>query len=39
MAVVKKEKVIESWSVLIGGGEGRAEKIFGNGGNPPHRKN
>ena len=30
MAIVKREEVIESWSVLIGGGQGRAEEIFNN---------
>jgi len=30
MAVVKKEEVIDSWSVLIGSGQGRAEEIFNN---------
>lgn len=30
MAVVKKEEVVESWSILIGGGQGRPEEIFTN---------
>lgn len=30
MAVVRKEEVIDSWSVLIGGGQGKAEEIFNN---------
>jgi hypothetical protein len=30
MAVVRKEEVVESWSVLIGNGQGRAEEIFSN---------
>lgn len=30
MAVVKTEEVIDSWSVLIGGGQGRVEEIFAN---------
>jgi len=28
MAIVRKEEVIESWSILIGGGQGRAENVF-----------
>jgi len=30
MAIVKKEEVIDSWSILIGGGQGKAEEIFSN---------
>jgi hypothetical protein len=30
MAIVRREEVIDSWSVLIGGGQGRAKEIFGN---------
>ena len=30
MAIVRKEEVIDSWSVLIGASQGRAEEIFGN---------
>jgi hypothetical protein len=30
VAIVRSEEVIDSWSVLIGGGQGRAEEIFGN---------
>ena len=30
MAIVRREEVIDSWSVLIGGGEGRFEEIFNN---------
>jgi len=30
MAIVKKEEVIDSWSILIGGGEGKADEIFSN---------
>lgn len=30
MAVLKKEEVIDSWSVLISSGQGKAEEIFGN---------
>jgi hypothetical protein len=30
MAVVRKEEVVDSWSVLIGNGQGRAEEIFSN---------
>jgi hypothetical protein len=30
MAIVKKEEVIDSWSVLIGASQGKAEEIFGN---------
>jgi hypothetical protein len=30
MAIVKKEEVIDSWSVLIGGSQGKAEEIFSN---------
>ena len=33
MAIVRTEEVIDSWSVLIGGGQGRAEEIFGNADN------
>ena len=28
MAIVKKEEVIDSWSILIGNGQGKAEEIF-----------
>ncbi len=30
MAILRKEEVIDSWSVLIEGGQGRAEEIFAN---------
>lgn len=30
MAIVKKEEVIDSWSILIGSGQGKAEEIFSN---------
>ena len=30
MAIVRKEEVIDSWSVLIAGGQGKAQEIFGN---------
>lgn len=33
MAIVRREEVIDSRSVLIGGGQGRAEEIFTNTGN------
>lgn len=28
MAIVRKEEIIDSWSVLIGNGQGKAEEIF-----------
>lgn len=30
MAIFRREQVIDSWSVLVGGGQGKAEEIFGN---------
>jgi len=30
MTIVRREEVINSWSILIGGGQGRIEEIFGN---------
>ncbi|MDI6881133.1 MAG: hypothetical protein QMD16_17550 [Desulfitobacteriaceae bacterium] len=30
MAIVRREEVIDSWAVLIGGSQGRAEEIFTN---------
>jgi hypothetical protein len=30
MPIARKEETIDSWSVPIGGGQGRAEEIFGN---------
>jgi hypothetical protein len=30
MAIVKKEQVIDNWSILIKSAQGRAEEIFNN---------
>ena len=30
MAIVRREEVIDGWSILMGAGQGRAEEIFGN---------
>jgi len=30
MPIVRKEEVVDSWGMLIGGGQGRAEEVFSN---------